>query len=54
MPIIHLIFHLFAYYFAWFGCILLAAKNHGSYAFCIVIGILILQIFWQIFFAKRT
>lgn len=50
----HLIFHVLAYYLAWFACILLAAKNQGGYAFGIVMAIAVLQIFWQIFVAKRT
>jgi len=54
MQIKNIIFHLFAYYIAWFSCIFVAAQNHGWYAFAIVLSITFLQILWQIFFIKKT
>lgn len=48
------IFHLIAYYFAWFSAILLAAKQQNTYASLVVMIAVAFQVTWQYKVAKRT
>ncbi len=48
------LFHIVAYYAAWFGAILLAASNQASYATLTASLAVMCQIVWQHNVAKRT
>jgi hypothetical protein len=48
------IFHLIAYYLAWFSAILLASKQQNSYAVLAVMLAVLFQVIWQYKVAKRT
>ena len=43
----HYVFHLVAYYVAWFSCLKLAAQGYAWLSSFIVIGCVLLQIYWQ-------
>ena len=50
----HYLFHLIAYYVAWFSCITLAARDYVWLSSLIVIICVLLQIYWQYEIQHKT